>query len=80
MSEAGHIFQIAKRTGGQAILAACGEDGGTEMLRDAISAFAQDGGAAYVNDTIVSLFGEASSLSDDQLGELGTALVENFQP
>jgi hypothetical protein len=79
MSDA-HIVNIAFRTGGQAVLAACGEDG-TELLRDAIVAYAADGGAAVVTDTIVSLFGDNDApLTSDQLGTLGSALVENYQP
>jgi hypothetical protein len=80
MSDA-HIMNIAFRTGGQAVLSAAGEeDNGTELLRDAIATFAQDGGAAYVSDTIESLFPNSDSLSDEQLGQLGSALVENYQP
>lgn len=80
MSEAAHIVDIAFRTGGQAVLAACGEDNdGVGMLRDAIAAFAQDGGAAVVNETIIDLFGENDApLTDSQLGELGATIVENY--
>jgi hypothetical protein len=78
MSDA-HIVNIAFRTGGQAVLAACGEDG-SEFLRDAIVAYATDGGASVVNETIVSLFGnDDSALTDSQLGQLGEALVENWK-
>jgi hypothetical protein len=53
---------------------------GTVLLRDAITSFAQDGGASVVNDTIMSLFGESdAALTDSQLGELGDALVENWK-
>ena len=79
MSEAQHIFQIAKRTGGQSILAACGEDG-SDQLRDAIAAYAADGGVRNIKATIESLFGnDDSALTDSQLGELGAALVENWR-
>ena len=74
-----HIANIAFRTGGAAVLAACGEDG-SDMLRDSIAAYAADGNATVVNDQIVSLFGSVSSLTDEQLAELGDALVENYQP
>jgi hypothetical protein len=73
------IVDVAWRTGGQAILAACGEDG-TELLREAIAAHAADGNAAIVNATIESLFPHDDSLTSEQLGQLGTALVENYQP
>jgi hypothetical protein len=77
------IVDVAFRVGGQRVLAAAGDESGvgTDLLRDAITAFARDGGAAVVNDTIVSLFGDNDgALTDSQLGQLGAALVENYQP
>jgi hypothetical protein len=76
------IAEIAFRVGGQRVLDAMGDESGTgtDLLRDAITSYAAEGNATVVNDTIVSLFGSASSLSDEQLGELGDALVENYQP
>jgi hypothetical protein len=53
---------------------------GTDLLREAILAYAGDGGAAYVNDQIVSLFPNSDSLTDSQVAELGSALVENWKP
>jgi hypothetical protein len=81
MSHDAHIAMVAFRVGGQAILSAAGEeDDGSELLRDSIAAFAQDGGASVVNDTIVSLFGDdGAALTDEQLGQLGAALVENWK-
>jgi hypothetical protein len=73
------IGMVAWRRGGQNVLATLGADG-TPQLRDAITNFARDGNAAVVNDTITSLFGNASSLSDEQVGTLADHLVENWKP
>jgi hypothetical protein len=73
------IGLVAIRNGGRRFLATFGEDG-TPQLRDAITNYARDGGAAVVNDTIVNLFGDASSLSDEQVGTLADHLVENWKP
>jgi hypothetical protein len=76
------IVDIAWRAGGLRVLDACGDESGvgTELLRDAIAAYAAEGNAAVVNDTIVSLYGEASNLSDAQLGALADELVDKWQP
>jgi hypothetical protein len=76
------IVDVAFRVGGQRILAAAGDESGagTELLREAIAAHAADGNAAIVNATIESLFPNDDSLTSEQLGQLGTALVENYQP
>jgi hypothetical protein len=76
-----HIVDVVFRTGGRRVLQALGEsDDGSGMLRDAIATLAQNGGASVVNDAIVSLgFGASNApLTDDQLGELGDSLVQQF--
>jgi hypothetical protein len=84
LSEEAHIFDVAWRTGGQAILAATGNDAdtsrGSDLLRESITRFAQDGGATFIDQTITSLFGNAPSLTDAQVSQLGAALVEQWQP
>jgi hypothetical protein len=81
MSDDAHIVDIAFRAGGMAVLTAMGEDDdGSGMLRDAIAAYAADGGATYIDETIVSLFGDNDApLTDAQLGTLGETLVENWR-
>ena len=78
MSDA-HIVNIAWRTGGMAVLASMDEDG-SDRLRESITAFARDGGAGYVSDTIVNLFGASDKpLSDTQVSQLGAALVDRWR-
>jgi hypothetical protein len=76
------IIDVAWRAGGFAVLTALGEDNdGSGMLRDAITTFAQNGGAAYVSETIESLFPNSDSpLTNNQLAALADELVENWQP
>jgi hypothetical protein len=78
MNDVAHITNIAWRRGGQAILATMDEDG-SDKLRGAISAYAQDGGAGYVASTMESLFGQSHTpLSDSQVSQLGAALVDRW--
>jgi len=71
------IGMVAWRRGGQRIVGTLGEDA-TPQLRDAITNYARDGGAAAVNETIISLFGDASTLSDEQVGTLADTLVDRW--
>ena len=80
MSDA-DIVNIAWLNGGRRFLATLDEDCGTDKLRGAITAFAEDGNAAVVNQTIASLFGQSdAALSDGQVGQLAERLVEDYSP
>jgi len=83
LSDDASIFDIAWRTGGQAILAAAGGAAeaarGSDLLRQSITRFAENGGAAFIDKTMTELFGSSESLSDTQVGQLGSALVDRWR-
>ena len=76
-----HISHIALMRGGQLILEAIQENG-TPRLRNAISTYAQNGGAGVVEEAIRNLFpdGGGNLLTDEQIGELADFVVENYKP